>query len=409
MTVKEESMSIDFSSPLPPPHSGHGYTRICSGSLRRHAQNLPTLSGVADHMEFLGKEVTAWEARARTLHGLGLSLYDRCQELEALSAESRRLAADMIEDFSEQREELERDVARLSTSVQGLTTEVTSLSHELDEARQNAAHTLADKAKLVQEFASFRSFHESLVRDFDRAETKAASDLNRVNEALGEAERLVLSVSSEHDRDVELASFVITDLLRSLGETKVALEGTQASLRQREQEVLDFSGQLSALSHSHAAEIAEKNSEISTLEEGRASLEHCVSEMKASIQAVRAESDRAASEVLEMQTALDRQRVLIAERDGYITLLEEEVENQKRALLEAQNASSTIFGSRTAARVTSRRSPGEIGGYGKCAGSFKSACFGLARTSALDCPCNPPACLCSWNKKKSAARFWKSP
>ena len=257
--MSKESLNLakdELLPELPPSHAGHGYTRLSVAALRRNTQKMPTLSGVADHLEALGGEVAGWEARARHLHEVGQALYARSQELERTSEERAALADGMIEDFSSQRQALEEEITTLSGVVSGLTEKLATANTSLEVMG-------ADHAALLAELSSFKGFHERLVADMDSNEARLMAQVSRTQEDLEVADGRVSDAIEQHEEDVSVASTVIADLLGRLGLVSEDLAKAYVELAASDVQVEALRGELQGRVADHALAFQTQTQELS--------------------------------------------------------------------------------------------------------------------------------------------------
>lgn len=257
--MSQESLKLakdELLPELPPSHAGHVYTRLSVAALRRNAQKMPTLSGVADHLEALGGEVAGWEARARRLHEVGQALYARSRELERTSEERAAFADGMIEDFSSQRQALEGEIAALSGVVSGLT-------DKLESANASLEGMTAGHAALLVELSSFKGFHERLVADMDGNEARLMAQVSRVQEDLAAADDRVSDAVRQNEEDVWVASTVIADLLGRLELVSEDLAKAYAELAASNIQVEGLRSELQGRIADHALAFQMQSQELS--------------------------------------------------------------------------------------------------------------------------------------------------
>lgn len=338
MSNENQQTLEEFPKELPPSHAGHTYTRYCVASLRRQAQKLPTLSGVADHLQALAGEVDGWETRARTLHGLGLSLFERCQDLERAASEQSSLVAGMIEDFASQRQDLEQEVIRLSTTVGALHGQVNELNLALSTSRAQLQDTEQARQQLVSQHASFRAFHDSLVKDLDRSEARSQARIQSLEDELATADMAARTLFEAREEDVALASSIIADLLGRLDQASQTLVAVSGQLEERNLDIANLRDQMAERELGYEASLLEKDQHIERIvgahaqvQERLVGAEHAVAELTQQLDVAQREAQatqaQLAQEVRVLQQTLEQTRATV-------TALEQEL-SQERSLLDS--------------------------------------------------------------------------
>lgn len=336
MSNENQQTLEEFPKELPPSHAGHTYTRYCVASLRRQAQNLPTLSGVADHIQALAEEVDGWETRARTLHGLGLSLFERCQDLERATSEQSSLVAGMIEDFALQRQDLEQEVTRLSTTVGALHGQVNELNLALSTTRAQLQDTEQARQQLVSQHASFRAFHNSLVKDLDRSEARSQARIKSLEDELAAADIAARTLFEDREEDVAMASSIIADLLGRLDQASQTLAAVSGQLEERSLDVANLSDQLAERELGYEASLLEKDQQIERVIGSRAQVQERLVGAEHAIVELIQQLDAAQREALATQAQLAQEASVLQQTLGQtratVAALEQEL-SQERSLL----------------------------------------------------------------------------
>lgn len=205
--------------PLPPPPMGRNYTRMCIAALRRHAQKMPTLSGVADHVQAIDEELGAWEGRARQLFSLAQQFREKYEQINIQSQEKDRNIEGLFDDFAGERDLWEENKAQLDDRLAKMNHQIEVLNANLDlsqrqlSASQESAEGLGVQIQgLLSEVSSLRSFHESVVRDLDSSEARLHAQLRALTEENKQIEAALSESVRSHGNDVSAATQVIAQL-----------------------------------------------------------------------------------------------------------------------------------------------------------------------------------------------------
>lgn len=317
MSNETPSSLIEIPEELPASHAGHAYTRHCVASLRRQAQKLPTLSGVADHLQALAGEVEGWENRARALHGMGLSLFARCQELESSAAAQSIMVEGMIEDFAGQRQTLEEEVSSLASTVSALSAQVGELNGALATSRSQLHDAEQSRQQLLAEHVSFQMFHDNLVKDLDGSEARSMARVRFLEDELVAADLAARTLFESREEDVVLASSIIADLLGRLEQTSVTLATVSRQLDGRTQETVDLRARLTEREVIYETSLVEKNQHIERVTHANAQIqehltaaENAVAELNQKLGEAQREAQVAQSQLVQeacvLRDALER-------------------------------------------------------------------------------------------------------
>ena len=192
---------------------------MCVAALRRHAQKMPTLSGVADHVQAIDEELGAWEDRARQLFSLAQQFQEKYEQLNLQSQEKDRNIEGLFDDFAGERDLWEENKAHLDSQLAKMNHQVESLTANLDlsqrqlSASQERTEGLDVRIQcLLSEVSSLRNFHESVVRDLDRSEARLLAQIKTLTEENQQIEAALSESVKNHGNDVSAATQVIVQL-----------------------------------------------------------------------------------------------------------------------------------------------------------------------------------------------------
>lgn len=273
--------------PLPDPPKGRNYTRMCVAALRRHAEKMPTLSGVADHIEALDNDLGKWEASARSLHGSAHQLMEYVSSLNADLAHRDRQIEDLFEDFSQERDLLEgraarsnEDIARLNERLSEMVVELECANSALEDGVQLDQQQKQVIGQLSAQLQSLKGYYEAILRDLDSTQARLEAQLASQEEQIYQLQEQLDEECEQHCNDVSAANSVIGQLREQLQQSNQALEALQSAQAVWNAQREAFTRRHGELEHK-IVELVQDNSDVSELlTQTRNSLQEQVSRLQ---------------------------------------------------------------------------------------------------------------------------------
>lgn len=229
---------------LPEPPPGRNYTRMCIAVLRRQAQKIPTLSGVADHLEVMDEELRRWETRAREIFAIAQQLQDTVEGLkEELDTKGSQIEA-LFDDFAQERDLCDSTQQQAQSQLSHFQAQLSRLTQDLTQANEQlAGYSILDREQKAQiqelssQLSSLRGLYESVVRDLDSTQARMEAQLLSQSQIIQQLQDKLIEAQRQHENDLGVSLDVIAQLREDLasahGQLQALLDQKQAWEKQR--------------------------------------------------------------------------------------------------------------------------------------------------------------------------------